>query len=407
MATVVFVAPYVMGATMRFLNAMVNVDGASVGVVSSDPLEKFPPEIRDRLVAHWRIDDCLEVDQLTHAVFQLQSKLGSVDVLTAILENIQVPMAHARERLGIAGMGSVAAERFRDKALMKAAFAQADVPCARNIRVETADQARQAMAEIAGPVVVKPLAGMGAQNTFRIDNTDVGEKWLAHSPPSPERPVLVEEFLVGQEFSFESVLINGQLVWHSIGRYDPTPLAVIENPWIQWCVVLPLDIGGTEYGEIADVGAKAVAALGMTTGLSHMEWFRRSDGSIAISEVGARPPGAQIATLMSWAHDADLYAAWAHLLVHSQFDPPTRQFAVGAAYLRAQGSGSSITAVHGVDQVSERTKQLVVESHLPKVGSTPADTYEGDGYVIVRAQTTAEVDEALRELVSLIKVECS
>ena len=68
MATVVFVAPYVMGATMRFLNAMVNVDGASVAVVSSDPLEKFPPEIRDRLVAHWRIDDCLDVDQLTHAV---------------------------------------------------------------------------------------------------------------------------------------------------------------------------------------------------------------------------------------------------------------------------------------------------------------------------------------------------
>lgn len=407
MATVVFVAPYVMGATMRFLKAMVNVEGASVGVVSSDPLEKFPPEVQDRIVGHWRIDDCLDVDQLAHAVSQLQTKLGGVDVLTAILENIQVPMAQVRERLGIAGMGSEAAERFRDKALMKAAFTQAGVPCARNIRAETADEARQAMAEIAGPVVVKPLAGMGAQNTFRIDNTDVGEQWLAHSPPTPERPVLIEEFLVGQEFSFESVLINGQLVWHSIGRYDPTPLAVIENPWIQWCVVLPRDIDGEDFAEIADIGAKAVAALGMSTGLSHMEWFRRADGSIAISEVGARPPGAQIATLMSWAHDADLYAGWAYLLVHGQFDPPARQFAVGAAYLRAQGSGRSITAVHGVDQVSERTKQLVVESHLPTVGSSPADTYEGDGYVIVRAQNTSEVDEALRELVSVIRVECN
>lgn len=405
MANVVFVAPYVMGATMRFLKAMVNVEGASVAVVSSDPLEKFPPEVRERLVGHWRTDDCLDVDQLTHAVSQLQSNLGGVDVLTAILENIQVPMAEVRERLGIQGMGADAAERFRDKALMKAAFTKAGVPCARNVRAETVDEARQAMAEIAGPVVVKPLAGMGAQNTFRLDNADVGEQWLSHSPPSPERPVLIEEFLVGQEFSFESVLIDGQLVWHSVGRYDPTPLAVIENPWIQWCVVLPRDIGGTEFAEITEVGARAVAALGMTTGLSHMEWFRRSDGSIAISEVGARPPGAQIASLMSWAHDADLYAGWAHLLVHGEFDPPERQFAVGAAYLRAQGSGRSITSVSGLDEVSEQTKQLVVESHLPTVGSSPADTYEGDGYVIVRAQTTAEVDAALAELVSVIRVE--
>ena len=92
----------------------------------------------------------------------------------------------------------------------------------------------------------------------------------------------------------------------------------------------------------------------MTTGLSHLEWFLRPDGSIAISEVGARPPGAQIATLMSWAHDTDMYAAWARLVIHGEFDPPERRYAVGAAYLRAQGSGRAITSVTGIDRVSER-----------------------------------------------------
>lgn len=407
MANVVFVAPYVMGATMRFLSAMVDVPGARVGVVSSDPLEKFPDEIRARFAGHWQTDDCLNPDQLTHAVSQLQTHLGGVDVLTAILENIQVPMAQVRERLGIPGMGYEAAERFRDKAKMKAAFVAAGIPCARNIQANGPDEARVALAEIGGPVVVKPLAGMGAQNTFRIENAEIGEQWLAHNPPSADQPVLIEEFLIGQEFSFESVLIDGQLVWHSIGRYDPTPLAVLENPWIQWCVVLPRDIQSDEFSEIRDVGANAVRALGMDTGLSHMEWFRRSDGSIAISEVGARPPGAQIASLMSWAHDADLYKGWAHLLVHGEFAAPERKYAVGAAYLRAQGLGRSITSVSGIDQVSEHTKSLVVESHLPTIGSSPADTYEGDGYVIVRADNTAEVDVALSEIVSSIRVESS
>ena len=401
---VVFVAPYVLDATNRFLTAMVDLPGAEVAVVSSDPVERFPERVRTGLAAHWRIDDCLDVDQLTAGVAALRQHVGA-DILTAILENLQVPLAHVRERLGIPGMGVEIAERFRDKARMKAVFAEAGIPCARNARADSAEQVRDALHRWQQPVVVKPLAGMGAKNTFRVDDAETMERWLAQQPPSPEAPVLLEEFLVGQEFSFESVLVDGELVWHSIGRYDPTPLTVLENPWIQWCVVLPRDIAGDEFAPIREIGTRAVRALGLRTGLSHLEWFRRPDGSVAISEVGARPPGAQIASLMSWAHDTDMYEAWSRLVVHGAFDPPARRYAVGAAYLRAQGTGRRIVAVAGIDRVSPATHELVVESRLPQVGSPSADTYEGDGYVIVRGADTAEVDRALAEIISVITVE--
>ena len=45
-------------------------------------------------------------------------------------------------------------------------------------------------------------------------------------------------------------LIDGELIWHSISRYMPTPLEVLENPWIQWSVLLPRDISGTEFDPI-------------------------------------------------------------------------------------------------------------------------------------------------------------
>jgi biotin carboxylase len=289
---------------------------------------------------------------------------------------------------------------------MKTVFEAAGIPCARHARVDAADDARRVFAEWSTPVVVKPLAGMGARSTFRLDDGPAVERWLAESPPSTESPALMEEFLRGREFSFESVLVGGELVWHSIGRYDPTPLTVVENPWIQWSVVLPRRIDGDEFAPIRSVGADAVRALGMVTGLSHLEWFQRPDGSVAISEVGARPPGAQIATLMSWAHDTDMYRAWAQLVVHGNFDPPERRYAVGAAYLRAQGSGRAISAVTGVDRVSERTHQMVVESKLPAAGSGRSDSYEGDGFVIVRGDDSEAVDAALREIVSVIRVEC-
>ena len=335
----------------------------------------------------------------------LAGPLGGVDRLVAILENLQVPLAVVREELGVDGLGAEVATNFRDKAQMKTVFEQAGVPCARHRRVDDAAGALAFTTEVGFPFVVKPPAGAGARGTFRIEDGDQLEGWLATDPPSPGAPVLLEEFLTGYEHSYDSVVLDGRTIWHSIGRYDPTPLEVLENPWIQWCVVLPNDIDIAPYHRAASVAERAIAALGLRTGFSHLEWFLRPDGSIAISEVGARPPGAQFMTLMSWAHDTDLYAAWARFVVHDVFDPPPRQYAVGAAYLRAQGPGARIGVLHGLDRVSEATNAMVVESKLPRPGASVSSSYEGDGYVVVRHPDTLVVEQALREIVATVRVE--
>ena len=199
-------------------------------------------------------------------------------------------------------------------------------------------------------------------------------------------------------------MVRGKPVWHSISRYDPTPLDVLQNPWIQWCVLLPRDIGGSEFDPIRDAAFRGLKALGLETGLTHMEWFFRPDGSVAISEVAVRPPGAQFMTLISYAHDADFYRLWASLMVFEEFDPPTRQYACGAAFIRGQGSGR-VLAVHGLETAGAEIGSLVVESRLPRPGQAPSSSYEGDGYVVLRHTDTDLVDRALRRLVSVIRVE--
>ena len=371
MANVVFVAPYALDATTRFVSAITAVPDARVGLVSSDPVERFPPAVQSAIAGHWQAADCLDVDQLTAAVRALAGHLGSVDRLVAILENLQVPLGEVRDRLGITGLSAATAENFRDKARMKAEFERAGVPCATSARVESAEQATDFARRVGFPFVAKPLAGAGARNTFRIEDLEQLRGWLDAAPPTPEHPMVLEEFVRGDEYSFDSVVVDGQLVWHSISRYLPSPLDVLEHPWIQWCVLLPREIDGGEYADLVETAHRAVTALGLRTGLSHMEWFRRADGTVAVSEVGARPPGAQFITLMSFAHDVDLYGSWARLAVTDQFDPPPRRYAVGAAYLRAQGHGRSIVAAHGLDQMSEATTAQVVEVHLPEAGATP------------------------------------
>jgi len=406
MPNVVFVAPYALDATTRFVDAFVGVPDARVGLVSTDPLERFPATIRERLAGHYRLDDCLDTEQLTTAVAKFARHLGSVDRLVAILENLQVPLGEVRDALGIPGLSADVARNFRDKDQMKRVLQGNGIPCARHRRAESNADVRTFAAEVGLPIVVKPLAGMGARNTFRLEDDGQLTAWLDAASLTPADPVQLEEFLVGEESSFESVLVDGELVWHSVGRYLPTPLDVIENPWIQWCVLLPRHIDDGSYDQIRDVGTRAVRALGLHTGLSHMEWFRRPDGSVAVSEVGARPPGAQFMTLMSWAHDTDLYSTWAAFAVNDRFVPPVRQYAVGAAYLRAQGAGRSIRAVHGVDRLSEGTRSCIVEANLPQPGRAVGDTYEGDGYLIVRGGDTAAVEQALAEIVTTIRVEC-
>lgn len=253
-------------------------------------------------------------------------------------------------------------------------------------------------------MVVKPPAGAGGKATFRIDDAAQLHTFFEHSPPVPDRPTLYEEFVAGTEFSFDSVMSDGTLTWHSISRYMPSPLEVLENPWIQWCVMLPREIDGPEFEPIRAAADAGLRALGLETGLSHMEWFRLRDGRIAISEVGARPPGAQFTSLLSYAHDLDFYRAWPHLVVFGEFTPPPRHYAAGAAYIRGQGRGT-VRGIHGLDEAQRRFGELVVEAKLPHEGQAPSDSYEGDGYVIVRHPETAVVENALVEIVRMIRVE--
>ena len=251
---VIFAAPFFMDATLRFIRGATHLANVDLTVVSQDPVEKLPDDIRERVAGHWRVDDALNPEQLVAAANALQARFGKPLNYMAALEQLQVPLAIAREALGIAGLSVDAARNFRDKARMKDVFRGAAIPCARHALAGDRDKAI-AFADTAGfPLVVKPPAGAGGKSTYRIDNAGQLAELLERHPPTPDRPVLVEEFVSGTEFSFDSVMCNGELVWHSISRYMPSPLEVLENPWIQWCVMLPRDIGGEEFDAIRYAG---------------------------------------------------------------------------------------------------------------------------------------------------------
>jgi biotin carboxylase len=270
------------------------------------------------------------------------------------------------------------------------------------VRARTVDDALRFAEAVGYPLVVKPPEGSGARNTFRVED-EVQLREALELGRSGE--TMLEEFVRGREHSFDSVFLDGRLAWFSCCHYFPGPLEVLEKPWIQWCVLIPREARHPQYEDIARHAERALQALGMREGLSHLEWFRRADGSAVISEVGARPPGAQFVSLISWAHATDMYRAWARLMIFGEFDPPARPYAAGAAFLRGQGVGAKIVAVHGAREAAREIADLAVEVRLPAEGAAARATYEGDGWVIVRHRRTGVVEAALGKIVRAIRVE--
>lgn len=401
---VIFVAPFIMDATLRFIAGASHMADVNLSIISQQPSNRIPADIRARLAGHWQVSNALDPQQLVAAALQLQSNLGAASCLFGPLEQLQVPLAVAREEMGLDGLGVEASLNFRDKSRMKTVLAKAGVACARHALIGDRAGAESFSQQVGFPLVVKPIAGAGGKSTFRLNNAADLSGFLQRFPPDPAAPSLFEEFVQGKEYSFDSVMLNGQLIWHSISCYMPSPLEVMENPWIQWCVMLPRAIDGPEYEPIRSAAETGLKALGLSTGLSHMEWFRLNDGRIAVSEVGARPPGAQITSLLSYAHDIDFYQAWPRLLALGEFNPPARRYAAGAAYIRGMGIGQ-VKHVFGLEEAQRRFGSIVVEAKIPRQGQSPADSYEGDGYIIVRHPDSNVVEQVLQEIVKIVRVE--
>jgi biotin carboxylase len=409
---VVFVAPRFLENTNRYVRAFAALDGVTLSVVSADPESLIPAELRPRVAAHYAVADALDGAQITAAVRALGRHVGPVDRLAGALEQLQTPMAQARDALGIEGINAAVARNFRDKDRMKDVLRAHGVPVARSALVRSARELALFIGHVGYPVIVKPQAGLGSRATFRVESAeDIAALASKGAVPTDARPLQVEEYVRAREHTCETVTVRGVPVWRSGTRYFPTPLEVLETPWVQYCVLLPRDAGEEPWASFAPINTAALSALfgehantAAGTALTHMEWFLREDGSSLVNEVGARPPGVHIMPLMSLAHETDLVADWAELIAFDRFAPKARRWAAGAAFFRGQGRGARVASVQGVDDAVAAAGDALVEMRAPKVGAARAEGYEGEGWALVRHATTEGVKRALRSLIEHVQV---
>src|SRR5262245_50724637 len=116
---------------------------------------------------------------------------------------------------------------------MKNELRKHGLPCTRHALLRSWADAERFVGQAGLPLVLKPPAGMGCKATWRVNSLDELRAALGAMHAGPQHPALAEEFLRGREYSFETITIGGEVHFTSISRYLPTPLEVMETPWIQ------------------------------------------------------------------------------------------------------------------------------------------------------------------------------
>ena len=65
---VVFVVPYAMDTTLRFVRAVAGLPDIRLAIISQQPAAQLSPALAGRMAAYERVSDPLDVEQLTKAV---------------------------------------------------------------------------------------------------------------------------------------------------------------------------------------------------------------------------------------------------------------------------------------------------------------------------------------------------
>jgi formate-dependent phosphoribosylglycinamide formyltransferase (GAR transformylase) len=405
MPHILFVAPHFPANQRRYVRGLKNVGAVVTGLGVMEP-QYLDSELRELLDFYEYVPNLANEEMLYQGVRNAQRRGPWVDRLEATIEVHMNVTARVRQRCGIPGMTPEQMNLCRDKFEMKRFLREKGIPCAANAVVSTADQAHAFVEEHGYPVILKPRDGAGAHGTHRIDDREGLERALAEEGfQHGERWFTMETFVTGHEGFFDTLTVDGQVVFEAITHYYPNVLEAMRTRWISPQMITTNRIEADGYDELRHFGRKVIRDMGLGTTATHMEWFAGEQG-LLFSEIGARPPGCNFWDLYCEANDIDLYTAWARAVVWGKVEQrPSRRFAAGLIALRPSQDGR-IVGYTGVERMDRLYGNLIFKRFLPAGGhpTNPIEAgYLANAYVAVKHPDYDVVRQILDDIGRTVK----
>ncbi|MEE1750533.1 ATP-grasp domain-containing protein [Streptomyces sp. NPDC006641] len=275
---------------------------AEIDVITESAYARmYAPDVRLHFV-----DDIADLTAVRRVALDLLAR-QPIDHVVAPSERSLPAGGYLRSFLGLGGIGFETANRFSHKAVMKSTLAAAGLPVAPYRVIGSLAQAPAAAAELGWPVVLKPALGTGSMNTFAVSS----ERELTALLDSPAAdglrraacPLLVERFVEMEgEYHCDGVVSDGTVEFASVQRYFMPLLGCTDD--FTGSYLLPEE--DPDVAAVRELHRATVDALGLESGVTHMELFRTGNGFV-IGEISCRPAGGGIVDAVKMKYGIDLW----------------------------------------------------------------------------------------------------
>ncbi|MHC5268319.1 ATP-grasp domain-containing protein [Enterococcus sp. LJL98] len=282
--------------------------------IADVPYEQLSPSLKEALTEYYRVDNMEDYEQVYRAVAYFAHKYGRIDRIESHNEHWLALDARLRTDFNVVGYQVQEIPMIRQKSHMKAVFRSLGFPVADGRVFKNQEDAFQLAEKLKYPVIIKSDSGVGASDTYKIDNQQALQAFFTHWNPTVS--YIMEAFVLGEIETFDGLAdANGKIVFYSTFHYSEAVLDTVEKNG-EMFYFIPREIPE----DLIQMGKRIVEAFHVKERFFHLEFFRtKKEGKIIPLEVNMRPPGGLSVDMFNYANNIDVFRGYAQLVATNEF----------------------------------------------------------------------------------------
>ena len=342
----------------------------------------------------------------THAILKA-AKLHKISGIMTLASDMPMQsVATVCHEMGLVGITEATALKATNKAFMREALKESNVPIPLFFRVTEKNEFNKAVKKIqdAGyKCIAKPADNSGSRGIFLLnDDDDLALVYNYTSQYSRSGEIIVEEYMEGPEVSVETLAIDGNV--HVIQITDK--LTTGAPYFVEMGHSQPSQLSEFIKEQIKKVTIDANEAIGIQNGPSHTEIKITKDGPKVV-EIGARLGGDCITThLVPLSTGINMVECCIRIALGEKPNLHHR-WNKGAAirYLRTgKGEVKSINGLREAESISGIIQVSIVHGVGDKIGEIKSSV-DRAGFVISCAESVSEAIKICEKSSNIIKME--
>src|SRR5207302_3316497 len=118
------------------------------------------------------------------------------------------------------------------------------------------------------PLTLNPIAGAASAATYRVDSAEQLNDVLPLAAHVPE--LSVEEFVDAQDFTFDTICGNGEILFEHVLWYRPRPLQMRMHEWVSPAFISLREVSVAHLSGRREMGRGVLSSLGLRSGFTHI-----------------------------------------------------------------------------------------------------------------------------------------